>query len=283
MLQTTFYFGSMRKLAVAFGSIFDNIEIVRFDSNSNPIKTIKVPLAYGPKQKWLQRIKQQSNSVTSLENKKINIGMTLPRLAFEITGMQYDYTRQHNPRTKQSLANPDDSLGKLYQRVPVPYDVSFDLHLMVKNTDDALQIIEQILPYFTPDYAVTINEVPRMEIKHDVPIIYSGITSQDSYEGTFDDMRIITWTLSFVAKTHLYPPITNGSIIKTVYDNFYTDISDMNLQDYDAQVVVGVDPKTASETDSFSTYVSIDAKPVYDSNGKVIQFITMDGTILIPS
>lgn len=279
MLQTTFYFQTMRKLTVAFGSIFDNINIVRFDTDRNPIKTIKVPLAYGSKQKWIQRI-NQGTSLTSTKNKKINIGMTLPRLAFEITNIQYDPNRQRNSLTKTSVVHPDRRDSKLYQRNAVPYDVSFDLHLMVKNADDALQVVEQILPYFTPEYTVTIKEIPVMSEDVNVPIILGGMTKQDTYEGSFNDLRIITWTLSFVAKAYFYPPITDGKIIKTIYDNFYTDSSMQKPED--AAVVVGIDPKTANE-DDYSVFVSLECKPVYDSNGNVIHFITPEGTILIPS
>lgn len=280
MLHTTFYFQSMRKLTVAFGSIFDNISIVRFDKDNNPVKSIKVPLAYGSKQKWIQRI-NQGTSLTSTKNKKINIGMTLPRLAFEITNIQYDSNRQRNSLTKNSVVHPTRPDSKLYQRNPVPYDVSFDLHLMVKNTDDALQVIEQILPYFTPDYTVTINEIPSMMENVNVPVILTGMTKQDSYEGNFNDLRIITWTLSFVAKAYFYPPITDGKVIKTIYDNFYIDPSMPKPET--AAVVVGINPKTADEDDEYDVFVSLECKPVYDSNGNVIHFVTPEGTILIPS
>lgn len=280
MLHTTFYFQSMRKLTVAFGSIFDNISIVRFDKDNRPVKTIKVPLAYGSKQKWIQRINQGTN-LTSNKNKTINVGLTLPRLAFEITNIQYDPNRQRNSLTKSSVVHPDRRESKLYQRNPVPYDVSFDLHLMTKNSDDALQIVEQILPYFTPEYTLTIKEIPVMMEDINIPVILGAVTKQDTYEGSFNDFRVLTWTLSFVAKAYFYPPITDGKVIKTIYDNFYLE-PEMEKPE-DATVVVGVDPKFANEDDDYNVFVSFECKPVYDSNGNVIHFVTPDGTILTPS
>lgn len=278
-LHTTYYFGTLRKIIVAFGSLFNDINIVRFDVNGNPIKTIKVPLAYGPKQKWVQRINQR-NSITSTRNKTVDVGMTMPRMAFELTRIEYDPARQTNPLQKRAVTNPADSNRRLYQRNPVPYDISFNLHILVKNVDDGMQIVEQILPYFTPDYAVTIKEVPQLDVDRDVSIIYAGMSSEDSYEGSFQDMRVVTWTLQFVAKAYFYPPITDGSIIKTIYDNFYTQ---PDMQTVEASVSLAVNPKTANKEDDYEVIVSIDAKPVYDSNGQLIHFVALDGTILTPS
>lgn len=280
MLQTTFYFGSIRKLTASFGALFDNISIVRFDENNIAQKTIKVPLAYGPKQKWLVRSKQKDVTNTG-PTKNINVGFTLPRISFELTNIQYDPNRQNNPLRKTEKTDPNDTNRRYYQRAPVPYDVSFDVHIIVKNTEDGFQIIEQILPYFTPDYSITIEEIPTLDIKKDIPIIYTGITGQDSYDGSFNDFRVITWTLSFVAKAYFYPPVTDGEVIKTVFDNFYFT-SDMS-GDPVARVTVGVNPKSATKEDNYEEYVSIDLIPVYDSNGELQHYIKLDGTILTPS
>lgn len=277
MLQSTFYFGSVRKLTAVFGALFDDISIVRFNENNVAVKTIKVPIAYGPKQKWLQRLTQR-DAVTTGPEKKINVGFTLPRISFEIVNIQYDANRQTNPihkTSRQHISNPDQ---KYAQRSPVPYDIQYDLHIIVKNAEDGFQIIEQILPFFTPEYSVTVKELPQLEIERDVPIIYTGITKQDSYEGSFLDFRVQTWTLSFVAKTWLYPPVTDGDVIKTVFDNFYTN-SEME-GDPVARITVGVNPKKSTEADPYTEYVSYDLIPIYDTNGTLLHYVMLDGTIL---
>jgi len=257
-LNSTFYFGTMRKLTAAFGSLFSDISIVRFDANNVAEKVIKVPLAYGPKQKWLQRAKQK-DAVTTGPTKQINTGFTLPRMSFEVTNIQYDSNRQINPIKHLSRQKDSDPIKKYSQRSPVPYDIQFDLHIIIKNAEDGMQIIEQILPFFTPEYSITIKEIPQLDISRDVPIIYSGITKTDQYEGSFLDFRIV---------------------IKTIFDNFYTNPEMQG--DPITRVTVGVNPKNAIETDPYQEYVSIDLIPIYDTNGTLIHYIQLDGSILTP-
>ena len=168
MLGTQFYHETIRKMVVSFGTIFNNINIVRKDNNGTIIQKMKVPLAYGPKQKFLARLDQDADLTSK-------VAITLPRLGFEIQNMSYDTSRKLNriQKFKKVKSGSTDQLES--QFMPVPYNLDFELLAMAKQSDDAVQIIEQILPYFQPDYTVTINDMADMGIKRDVPIILNSI------------------------------------------------------------------------------------------------------------
>ena len=179
MLGQQFYHETMRKVVVAFGTIFNNINIVRKNNSGTIIQKMKVPLAYGPKQKFLTRLDNDPSL-----NKKVAV--TLPRIGFEIANLAYDPVRKLNrvqkfKKTKSSNTNKLD-----VQYMPVPYNLDFTLYIMAKNSDDALQIVEQILPYFQPDYTITINDMSDMGIKRDVPIILGSVSYEDNYQGNFE-------------------------------------------------------------------------------------------------
>ena len=180
MLGQQFYHESMRKVVVAFGSLFNNINIVRKDNAGKVTQSMKVPLAYGPKQKFLARLNQDPSLAAK-------VAITLPRIGFEITGMTYDPARKLNRVQKfRKVKSSGDDSGKLdTQYMPVPYNINFTLYAMAKNSDDALQIVEQILPYFQPDYTLTINDMADMGIKRDVPIILNDVSYEDNYQGDF--------------------------------------------------------------------------------------------------
>ena len=168
MLGTQFYHETIRKMVVSFGTIFNNINIVRKDNNGTIIQKMKVPLAYGPKQKFLARLDQDADLTSK-------VAITLPRLGFEIQNISYDTSRKLKriQKFKKVKSGSTDQLES--QFMPVPYNLDFELFAMAKQSDDALQIIEQILPYFQPDYTVTINDMADMGIKRDVPIILNSI------------------------------------------------------------------------------------------------------------
>jgi len=218
MLGQQFYHETMRKVVVAFGTIFNNINIIRVNNSGAVTQSMKVPLAYGPKQKFLTRLREDPNL-----NKKV--ALTLPRMGFEISGISYDPSRKLNSIQKVKKTNTStDGKSLSSQYMPVPYNMDFDLVIMAKSSDDALQIVEQILPFFQPDYTITLNDNSAMGSSRDVPIILSNVTYEDSYDGDFNDRRVLTYTMSFTAKFYLYGPVTDQKVIKQVQVDQYTDI-----------------------------------------------------------
>ena len=244
MLGQQFYHETMRKVVVAFGTIFNNINIVRTNSSGAVTQSMKVPLAYGPKQKFLTRLREDPNL-----NKKV--ALTLPRLGFEISGIAYDPSRKLNSIQKFKKTNNSDS-GKTMssQFMPVPYNMDFELVVMAKQSDDALQIVEQILPFFQPDYTITLNDNTSMGTTRDVPIILTGVTYSDEYEGSFEDRRVLTYTMSFTAKFYLYGPVTDQKVIKQVQVDQYTDMP-VNAPKREQRYTVAPTPVTADADDNF--------------------------------
>lgn len=197
MLNQYFYHGLIKKYISIFGTLFNNIYVQHRNNNNQLVETLKVPLAYAPKQKFLVRISGDPN----LDKK---VGMQLPRMGFELQAVTYDSTRKLQSIGK--LANRyQDNLGTVYN--PVPYNLNMNLFIFCKNAEDGTQIIEQILPFFKPEFTITINALPTMGIKFDVPIILSSINVEDNYEGNFEQRRSIVWTLTFDIKGSLYPNI----------------------------------------------------------------------------
>ena len=197
-----FYNEIFRSVIIGFGSIFNGIEVKK--SNS----VIKVPLAYGPTQKFLARMQQEADL-----NKPISI--TMPRMSFEFLGLQYDPTRK-STQTQTIINQTPDGANVKKNYLPVPYNMRFELSIMTKLNDDMLQIVEQILPYFQPAYQVPINFLGNLKEKRDVPIQLDSISMEDDYEGNFDTRRALIYTLQFTAKTTLFGPISDvtGKVIK---------------------------------------------------------------------
>ena len=201
-----------------FGNIFNEIQVDRFDSSGNKIQTLNVPLEYSPKQKSIQR-------VTADPTLNRDIAATLPRLGFEMTSLTYAGARKLNSSTKivRGVNTGGNDFGFVY--TPVPYDMSFSLHVLVKNAEDGTQIIEQILPFFTPDYTVTIRALPELNINLDIPIELNSVTTDDSYEGDFDaSRRILTWQLDFTVKGYLFGPINKQKFIIDTTIAQYSDL-----------------------------------------------------------
>ena len=265
MLGTQFYHETMRKIVVSFGTLFNNIQIVRKNSSGAVVQSMKVPLAYGPQQKFLARL----NSDPSLASK---VAVTLPRLGFEMNGITYDPSRKLNRvqkfRKVKTSANDADKLDTQY--MPVPYNINFTLYAMAKNSDDALQIVEQILPFFQPDYTLTINDMADMGIKRDVPIILNDVSYEDNYQGDFTERRAIIYTMTFTAKFYLYGPVTSTSVIKTVQVDQYTDLPDQSPK-REQRYTVTPSPASADADDDFgfneSTSFFEDAKTFNPKTG----------------
>ena len=218
MIGNYFYNESTRNVVVGFGTIFNNIQLAKKDNSGNITQTMKVPLAYGPKQKWLSRLQEDPNL-----NKKVAV--TLPRIGFEINGLEYDAERKLQKSIKVKKAGDGTDKEQLKSGfMPVPYNVGFELFIMSKNSDDALQILEQILPYFQPEYTITLRESSQLDIIRDVPVVLNSISYEDNYEGEFTSRRAIIYTLSFTAKYYLYGPVQSQNIIKSVQVDQYTDM-----------------------------------------------------------
>ena len=205
MFGTYFYHQTSRKMVVAFGSLFNSIEVRRTDSSDAVTEVIKIPLSYGPKDKMLVRISQDPNL-----NPKV--ALTVPRMGFELTSMTYDGARKLNTMGR-NVKKGTTGLKKQFN--PVPYNWDFSLYVFVKNAEDGTQILEQILPFFTPDFTVTMTLVSSMSIKMDIPLALTSVTSEDTYEGDFATRRSIIWTLSFIMKGFLYPSVTDNAAVIT--------------------------------------------------------------------
>jgi hypothetical protein len=198
-----FYHEILRKTVIGFGTLFNNIEVRQTNNQNEVISVLKVPLAYGPIQKFLARVEQQPNLNTPVQ-------ITLPRMSFEFTGLSYDTTRKlTTTQTFLSKSVTDGTdIRKTY--MPVPYNMDFELSVMTKLNDDMLQIIEQILPYFQPSYTLTINLIDSIGEKRDIPIVLDNITMEDDYEGDYTTRRALIYTLKFTAKIYLFGPVSSG-------------------------------------------------------------------------
>ena len=263
MLGSTFYHETIRKVVIGFGTLFNDIHITRKDSSGNVQQSMKVPLAFGPKQKFLVRLREDPNIAKS-------VAITLPRIGFEIGAISYDPARKLNKIQKVKKAGTSGNKVDT-QYMPVPYNIDFELYAMSKNSDDALQIVEQILPYFQPEYTITINDIVQMSNKRDVPIILTGISYEDNYEGDFTERRAIIYTLSFTAKAYLYGPVFSGQVVSKVQVDQFADSSSAAPK-REQRYTVTPDPVSAdmdedfgfNETSSFFT----DAKTYNPTTGQ---------------
>ena len=222
MLGQYFYNESIRKTIVAFGSLFNDIYITRKDASGADVQTLKVPLAYGPKQKFIIRLEADPN----LDQK---VAITLPRIGFEISGLDYDPSRKLNRIMKKKMvANTEDKKLKQMdtQYVPVAYNLNFELFVMAKNSDDGIQIVEQIVPFFQPEYTVSIKEVPEMDTIRDVPIVLNSINYEDTYTGSFTERRAIIYTFNFTAKAYVYGPVSTTKPVTKAAVKTYADLKD---------------------------------------------------------
>ena len=206
MLGSHFYNQIVRKNIIAFGTLFNNITMKSTDPDTGEVlEEQKVPLAYGPKQKFLVRLTDQSSS---------KVAITLPRIYFEMTSIDYDSTRKTSPIQKYKTIIDGNGDEIRVQYVPVPYNIGFEPGVIAKSQDDALQIVEQILPYFQPSFSITLNMIPDMNEKKDVAIVLNGISSEDEWDDSFMNRRYIAYTLNFTMKSYLYGPYNTADVIK---------------------------------------------------------------------
>ena len=219
MLTNHFYHEIIRKTIVSFGTLFNNIEIQHKDNSGNAVSVIKVPISYGPQQKFLARVAQGREYQDG-----VGTTLTLPRMSFEVMGMNYDATRKVS--TMQTFKSVNKSTNKMVKAfMPVPYNINMQLSILAKLNEDAIQILEQILPYFQPAFNLTIDLVNIIGEKRDMPITLEGIQMEDNYEGDFLERRALVYTLNFTCKTYLFGPINNSSegLIKKVKTDYVTD------------------------------------------------------------
>jgi len=215
MLGTFFYHEIIRKTVIAFGTVFNDINVRHQDKTGKDISNIKVPIAYGPRQKFLARLQQQPDL-----NKAVQI--SLPRMSFEMTSIDYDSTRKSG--VTQTFKAQD---GKKFKKVfmPVPYNLGFELNVMTKTQDDSLQIVEQILPFFQPAFTLSIDLVKQIGEKRDIPLVLQNISFTDDYEGNYETRRALIYTFTFTAKTYMFGPIadTTDGLIRKVQLDYYSD------------------------------------------------------------
>ena len=216
MLGNYYYHQIIRKTIIAFGTLFNDIHIRHTDGQGNAESDIKVPLAYGPSQKFLARLDQQADL-----NKAVQI--TLPRLSFEMTSINYDPSRKSSLIQTYKTCDDGSKVKKVF--MPVPYNIGFELNLLSKLNDDSLQVLEQILPYFQPHFNLTIDLIDSIGEKRDIPIVLESINFQDDYEGNFDTRRALIHTFNFTAKTYLFGAIADSSdgLIRKVQVDMYTN------------------------------------------------------------
>jgi hypothetical protein len=215
MMGSYFYWQSIRRTVAVFGTLFNNIEVVRKDSGGKVLNIARVPLSYGPRQKFLSRIEQAE----SYEDQRIAI--KLPRMGFEITSLTYDATHKMQKMHYEKFKTDEkDKAARDYAIGPVIYDMGFELSIFAKNQDDALQILEQILPFFQPQYTVTVKELKDTK-KSDYPFTLTGVTLDDSYEGDYLTRRAIVYTLTFETKVRFYGDVRTHALIKKVDVNYY--------------------------------------------------------------
>lgn len=238
MFGNKFYHETTRRYVALFGTLFNDIKIDRKNNSGQVVQSMKVPIHYAPMQKILARIEQDPG----LNNPA---AMTLPRMSFEITNMNFAADRKLTSLTKNSkvLAGDSASDTKISQFVPAPYDLEFQLNVMTKHTEDGLKIIEQIMPFFKPDFTASVKLVDELEMYFDVPIIMNNITMSDEYEGDFTTRRTLNWTLNFTVKAYYFGPVSNKRTIKFVEARTYEDLPSADqqpLQNHTLQPGVGV-------------------------------------------
>ena len=250
MLGSTFYHQTIRKYVAAFGTLFNDINVERKNSSGTVVEKIKVPLAYGPKQKHV--LASQETTTVARQT-----ATRTPRMGFALTGVAYDSIRKLNTVGRNVAANTAAGTSTLMtQYNPVPYNFDFTLFILVKNAEDGTQILEQILPFFTPEFTVTINTIPEMVIKADTPIILNSADVSDEYEGDLDQRRTIIWTLSFLLKGYIYPDLKTSSVIKSIEVNFrLTGSDDSEVDDFVQDFII---LETTASSSASSDYILLE-------------------------
>ena len=282
-----FYNEILRKTIISFGTLFNGISITHTDSGGSDVNVTKVPLAYGPTQKFLARLTQSPdlNKATAI---------TLPRMSFEFTGLTYDPSRKVTTTQQIVVKDPDNNTETKKAFMPVPYNMQFELAIMCKLNDDALQIVEQILPYFQPSYNLTVQLVSSIKEKRDIPVILENITMQDDYEGDFDKRRVLLYTIRFTAKTYLFGPVSSATadIIKkttvsylaggskSVERDISYSVTPRAIKDYTGDVITTLtaDIGTTELVFAVEDVSGLTTKKYYDLGGEEIYITKIDGS-----
>ena len=218
MFGHTYYHSIIRKYIIMFGTMFNDIDVQRFNTAGERIQTLRVPIAYGPKEKFLVRLAQDPNFDR-------DVAISLPRMSFEITSMNYNSTRKL-PSTIKNVYTYTDQDKLKYQYTPVPFDINIALSVFVKNADDGVQILEGILPFFTPEWTNSVNLIPELKLKMDVPVVFNDISTEDTYEGDFSTRRALIHTLNFTVKGYLFGPVRTQGVIKRAFTTTNVEATD---------------------------------------------------------
>ena len=230
MLGHTYYHQHLRKYVIVFGTLFNDLIIQRKDAANNVVQDIKAPLAYGPREKALARLEQDPNL-----NRKTAI--SLPRLTFEMQSFSYAPERKLNKIHRNVSALTDDKKKMYAAYTPVPYDIGFELNIMTKYAEDATQLLEQILPFFTPEWSITMNLIPEMNWKQDIPVVLNSVSTSDTYEADFETRRALIHTLNFTMKGYFWGPLRKTGIIKTTNVMTHVDTSKLYANAHPANTV----------------------------------------------
>ena len=275
MFGHQYYNQVIRRYVVMFGTLFNDIIVQRFNKAGQRIQALKVPIAYGPKEKFLVRITQDPELTNQSQ-------VSLPRMGFEMTGMQYIPERKLSSTQRRintvGTSGSNNSIKTVY--TPVPYDFNFSLSVFVKNADDGVQILEQILPFFTPEWTTTLKIIPEMNIKHDVPTVLQSVTTEDAYDGDFETRRSLIYNLDFLVKGYIYGPIKKSGIIKRTLVDFINS-ANTELQEGKRIEKITITPgldANGNPTANSSQSISIDNISANDNFGFVIKYETdLDG------
>ena len=249
MLGTYYYHEIIRRTIIAFGTLFNNIEIKHKTQSGDAYSSVKVPIAYGPTEKFLARLEQKPDP-------RQRVGITLPRLAFEMDSIAYDNQRKVSTmQTFKAFTTDGSKARKVF--MPVPYNLGFKLYAMTQYNEDSLQIIEQILPFFQPSFNLTVDLVKVIGEKRDIPMVLENVSFQDNYDSGMEEKRVIIYTLDFTAKTYLFGPVADNSegIIKKVQVGYVA--GERGTGTYTRDVTYSVTPKATKDYDGDDkTYVT---------------------------
>ena len=247
MFGNHFYHSTMRKAVAVFGTIFNNINVIRTKADGTVLNQIKVPLSYGPKQKFLARLDTSSGADASM-------AMKLPRMAFEIASLELDSTQKLPKRNVITESHASDVTKKKTIKHQVAYNINVTLFVMAKNQDDGLQVVEQILPYFQPEYTVTISPVAGFAYKQDVPIILTGVNISDDYEGDMITRRALIYQLDFTMKMKFFGPTGNQGVIRSVNIDLNGNVGGSDILE---EMTFTINPSTADEDDNYTVTTTI--------------------------
>ena len=242
MFGNHFYHSTMRKAVAVFGTIFNNINVIRTKADGTVLNQIKVPLSYGPKQKFLARLDQSSGADASM-------AMKLPRMAFEITSLELDSTQKLSKRNVITESHASDVTKKKTIKHQVAYNINVSLFVMAKNQDDGLQVVEQILPYFQPEYTISMTPVSGFDYKQDVPIVLTGVTISDDYEGDMITRRALIYQLDFTMKMKFFGPTGNQGVIRGIEVDLNGNVGNtLSLEEMNFSIT----PSNADEDDNYT-------------------------------